>query len=139
MTVESINFNQNLKTYAINGDESNVVKINTADYVIFDRADKAKAILAELSNRANNATTDNAFTELSEIDKEVKEQLNYVFGTDVSTPAFGTANCLSPVNGEPMFLGFFNALLQIISHDIESATKKMAEGVKKYTHQLPKA
>ena len=70
MTVESINFNQNLKTYAINGDESNVVKINTADYGIFDRADKAKAILAELSNRANNATTDNAFTELSEIDKE---------------------------------------------------------------------
>lgn len=136
--MQSINFDNNLKTYAVNHDESNVVKINTADYGIFDRAKKSRTIFNNLSAEASEAKNkDDEFDILAEIDKKIKQRLNYIFGADVSTPAFGEVNCLSPCNGVPMFWGFLNALLDIIKADMEDSTLQMQKNIEKYAKQLP--
>ena len=136
--MKSINFNQNIKSYAINGDENNVVKINTSDYGIFTRAKEKAKEMSSLENKATKAEEKDDLTKLADVEKEVRDLLNYIFNTDVCTPAFGNANCLSPCNGEPLFIGFFNALMQILEEDMVAETKKFNANVSKYTSQADK-
>lgn len=139
--MESLNFKSALKTYAVNGDESNVIKVNTADVGIFERAAKAKSFLEDVKNKADevkNGDGKNAIEIISELDKQVREQLNYIFGTDVSTPAFGTMNCLTFVDGVPVFVGFLNALLDEITADVTAEQKKAETNIAKYVNQVKK-
>lgn len=139
--MKSLNFKSALKTFAVNGDESNVIKVNTADVGIFERAAKAKSFLADVKNRAEevkNGDGKNAIEVISELDKQVREQLNYIFGTDVSTPAFGTMNCLTFVDGVPVFVGFLNTLLDEIAADVAAEQKKAENSIAKYVNQVKK-
>lgn len=135
--MESINFNQNIKTYAINGDESNVVKINTSDYGIFSRAKEKAQELASLEKMATDSESEDNLTKMEEVEKLVRNLLNYIFNADVCTPAFGNVNCLSPCDGVPMFVGFFNAFMEILQEEMLTESKKMQANVSKYTNQLP--
>ena len=137
--MKSLNFKSALKTYAINGDESNVIKVNTADVGIFERAAKSKKFLADIKNKAQeikNGGGKTAIDTISELDKQVREQLNYIFGTDVSTPAFGTMNSLTFVDGVPVFVGFLNALLDEVTADITAEQKKAEKSIAKYVNQV---
>jgi len=139
--MKSLNFKSALKTYAVNGDESNVIKVNTADVGIFKRAAKAKSFLVDVKNKAEevkNGDGKNAIEVISEFDKQVREQLNYIFGTDVSTPAFGTMNCLTFVDGVPVFVRFLNALLDEITADVTAEQKKAENNIAKYVNQVEK-
>ena len=66
----------------------------------------------------------------------MREQLNYIFGTDVSTPAFGTMNSLTFVDGVPVFVGFLNALLDEVTADITAEQKKAEKSIAKYVNQV---
>lgn len=137
--MKSLNFKSALKTYAINGDESNVIKVNTADVGIFERAAKAQNFLADVRSKAEeieNGDKKNAIEVISELDKQVREQLNFIFGTDVSTPAFGTMNCMTFVDGVPVFVGFLNALLDEITADVAAEQKKAENNIAKYVNQV---
>ncbi|MCH5297866.1 MAG: hypothetical protein J1E85_09370 [Ruminococcus sp.] len=139
--MKSLNFKSALKSYAINGDENNVIQVNTADVGIFERAAKAKSFLSDVRNKSEeikNGDGKNAIEVLSELDKQVREQLNYIFGTDVSTPAFGTMNCLTFVDGVPVFVGFLNALLEEITTDVTVEQKKAKDNIAKYVNQVKK-
>lgn len=139
--MKSLNFKSTLKTFAVNRDESNVISVNTADIGIFERAAKAKSFLADVKNKAKEVKDGdgkNAIEVISELDKQVREQLNYIFGTDVSTPAFGTMNCLTFVDGVPVFVGFLNALLDEITADVTAEQKKAENSIAKYVNQVKK-
>lgn len=139
--MKSLNFKSALKTFAVNGDESNVISVNTADVGIFERAAKAKSFLADVKNKAEkvkNGDGKNAIEVISELDRQVREQLNYIFGTDVSTPAFGTMNCLTFVDGVPVFVGFLNVLLDEITEDVTAEQKKAENNIAKYVNQVKK-
>ena len=140
--MKSLNFKSALKTYAINGDESNVIKVNTADVGIFERAVKAQSFLDDVRDKAKeiekSGDKKNVIEVISELDKQVREQLNYIFGTDVSTPAFGTMNCMTFIDGVPVFVGFLNALLEEITADVAAEQKKAENNIAKYVNQVKK-
>ena len=139
--MNNINFDTHLKTFTLNNDPNKVIQINTADLGIIERLEKAQKKLEKLQkdaeNKQNLITDGLQYSILGEIDKEMREQINYIFGSDVSTPAFGTAYCFSPCNGSPMFENFLNALIPEIEKDITAESKKVQANISKYTNQLP--
>lgn len=127
----------------MNDDKNNVIRINTADFGILDRAEKAQAKLAELQEKAEkiqniDGTNEPKYSVLGEIDKAIREQIDYVFGAEVSTPAFGSAYCFSLCDGVPMFENFINALLPVIEADCKAEAEKAKSNISKYTNQAQK-
>ena len=115
--MQSINFDDGFKVFDINGDPDCTIKINTADIGILERLESSIDTLNGLVEKAKNTEQrqDNKkYAVLGEIDKSIKEQINYVFGSDVSTSAFGTACCFTFVNGKPIFQNFLDAVIPIV-------------------------
>lgn len=119
--MQSINFDNGYKTYAINGDENNVIKVNVTDPNILTRFEAATKVIEKTLEKMKGIEEPTA-ADLSAADKTVKEQLNYIFGSDVCTPAFGVANVLSPVeSGGTLFEAFMTAFMPIIEKDINAS------------------
>lgn len=136
--MKSLNFNTNIKKYMINNDENNVISVNTADMGIFERVKKSQQLFADVQEKYKEAEKANMIEIMSELDRQVRQQINYIFGSDVCANAFGTANCISFCNGIPMFVGFLNALLIEVREDMQAEQKKSMENVEKYTSQVKK-
>lgn len=137
----SLKFDDGYKEYSINGDESRVIRINTTDFAIFDRIKKAMSNIDDISKKYKNAepkTDDEANELFVSVDKRVREQINYIFDSDVSSVAFGNTNCFSIVfsNKQPLFYNFLNAIIPTIRSDIEKVMSKSNKNVSKYTSQL---
>ena len=111
----NISFATNEKEYIINGDENRVIRVNVADMNTFKRYEEATEKIEALKNVPRTPEG------LAELDRQVREQLNYTFGTDICTAAFGDVNLLSPVEGGKMlFEAFLEAFLPQYKKDAES-------------------
>lgn len=116
--MQSIIFDDGIKEYDINGDESRVIRINISDFNLLKRRDEAvkniEALVRDM--KADGTPTPE---KLTEYDRRFREQINYIFGSDVCTPAFGSAHCMSIVSGGKMlFEGFLDALLRQVEQDM---------------------
>ena len=138
--MQNINFDDGIKTYMLNNDESTVIRVNTSDYGIVDRFDKVKQELEKLADKADALQSlGNADeSEMKKLDSIIREKVNYIFGSDVSTPAFGCAYCFSRSNGMPVFANFVNAIMPVIEKEMKLETEKMQLNISKYTNQLAK-
>lgn len=136
--MESLNFKTGFKTYDINGDESKLITINTSDFGIFERAKQSEQILNDLKSEYNNAEGKNFVVIAKELNKKVRAQIDYIFGSEVCDTAFGNVNCFSLVDGVPMFTHFVSALLEKISADMTSEQKKMKANINKYVSRVKK-
>ena len=94
----------------------------------------------ELENLADKTTLiqNNDESEMQQTDRIIREKINYIFGSDVSSVAFGSAYCFSPSNGMPVFANFVNAIMQVIEKEMKLETEKMQLNISKYTNQLAK-
>lgn len=116
--MQSINFNTGYKTYAINEDENNVIRVNLADLNLQTRLKNLYGEITQLGDKYRDVKelTPEQFTEL---DSEIKEKVNKAFGTDVCTPAFGVVNCLSIIeDNKPVIQLFLEAFMPIIEKDV---------------------
>lgn len=124
--MQSINFDKGYKTYAVNGDENNVIKINIADLSIKARIKEMYARISDLESEYRNIDkpTDEQY---AEVDKKIKAEINYAVGTDVCTPAFGLLNCLTILSdsGKSVAQSFLEALMPIIKKDVDEYTEKI--------------
>ena len=75
---------------------------------------------------------------MQQTDRIIREKINYIFGSDVSSAAFGSVYCFSPSNGMPVFVNFINAVMPVIEKEMQVETDKMQLNIDKYTSQLPK-
>jgi hypothetical protein len=126
--MQNINFDDGYKRYILNDDENKVIRVNVTDFNILDRYNKAQAdmqaLIADLQTN-KDATPE----EIASYDKRIRENINFIFGSDVCTAAFGTANCMSVVsNGSMLFESFLNALMPQVQEDmginLEAAKKR---------------
>lgn len=119
--MESINFDKGCKTYAINGDESNVIRINAADPNLKDRIEKMLRDINEYkAEREDAAVTDNVRKEL---DALVKQKLDEAFGKGFSEAVFGDMNVFAITEtGQFIYETFMEAFLPIVQADIDKAT-----------------
>lgn len=116
--MKSIQFSTGVREYAINGDESNVIRINIADMNLPARMKAVGRKLDELSAEFDEllVTPETA----AEIDARIRALMNEAFGTDICTPAFGSTNCMTPVDAEgtTLWQAFFRAFMAQIREDI---------------------
>lgn len=133
--MKSINFNSGIKTYAVNGDESNVIKVNISDINIAQRIKETEEKIDKIGVEIDNGVT---AEQLSAYDKEIKALINYTFGTDICTPAFGNANVFSITEeGKFLFEAFFEAFVPIITEDIQNY--KMVKKTEKFNSVISNA
>lgn len=137
MKSKTINYNTGLKKYALNGDKDNCIYINTSDINLYARIKESESAIDEIISRLDREEkTPELFVE---VDKQLKAKLNEVFGTDISGPAFGTTNCLSPLDdGELLFMSFFNAFVPAVLEDMKGRKEAFSYGGnKKVEKYLP--
>lgn len=138
--MQSINFSTGFKEYAVNGDENNVIRVNVSDLNMLKRYEDAQVKINALTDKFKDIDKPTP-EQLVEADKEVRELLNYVFGGDVCTPAFGNTNCLSPVsNGMFLFEAFMDAFIPLIETDMKATANAskihIEDKTAKYTAHL---
>lgn len=135
--MQNIHFDDGFKTYVLNDDESKIIKVNVTDFGIIDRFEKVKKDLESLADKTT-LTQNNDESEMQQTDRIIREKINYIFGSDVSSAAFGSVYCFSPSNGMPVFVNFINAVMPVIEREMKIETDKMQLNINKYTGQLPK-
>lgn len=119
--MKSINFNTGYKEYIINDDENNKIRININDQNIPKRIQEVQTFFDEMSEKYKNEDRKLTPDEMYNLDKQVREKIDYAFGSNICSSAFGNVNCLSPVEGGKMlFEVFFEALLPEVENDIKS-------------------
>ena len=117
--MKSINFDEGFEEYAINNDPNRVIRLRLADPNLMNRIDAAMEKTTELFAKYK----DQEAKKLPEFDAEVKALINEAFGSDICTPAFGSANIASlGGDGQPIFYSFMNELMKIL--EIESSRVK---------------
>lgn len=124
--MQSINFDKGYKTYAVNGDENNVIKINVGDHNLRARMKELPVRLSVIEDKYKNI--ENITEEQCvEADKAVRAEMNYAFGTDIATPVFGSLNCLTvlPDSGKSVAQSFLEALMPIIKNDVDEYVEKI--------------
>ena len=140
----SINFDEGYKEYLINGDESRVIRVDTADYGILTRTSKANdAIQARMKSTDIEIGTDGraltdddtAIAEVEALEAFIREQVDFIFDAPVSDIAFGNKNALSTRKGVTLYERFINALMPIIEKDLEAENKASQARVDRYAKQ----
>ena len=133
--MRSIQFSTGVREYAINGDESNVIRINIADMNLPARM---KAVGKKLDNLAAEFGEQPVTHETAaELDARIRAIMNEAFGTDICTPAFGSTNCMTPVDAEgtTLWQAFFRAFMAQIKEDL-AAMKHQQPAVPAVSHKV---
>ena len=123
-SVEFINFDKGYKTYGLNGDENNVIRVNLADRNILKRAEET---ITAFQNYKNEISGDETEEELYDgLEELVRERVDYTFGAGTADAVFGDMSCFAVANddGECVFETFMNAIMPVIERDIEDAAEK---------------
>lgn len=130
--MKNINFDDGYKTYILNDDENKIIRVNVTDVNILDRHNKAQADMQALIEEMQN-NSEATPEKIASYDKRIRENINYIFGSDVCTAAFGTANCMSVVsNGSMLFESFLNALMPQVQEDMDISLEAAKKRTDKY-------
>ncbi len=145
----SLNFDEGIKEYIINGDETRVIRVNTADYGLITRFNDARKHINDMAQKYERFNlkpdgspaeeNDEEATEaLKEMGEFIKNEVNFIFGADISDAVFGTAHPMSTCKGKPLYERFFDCVMPVINADIESEAKQAKAVVDKYKKQAQK-
>lgn len=119
--MQSINFNTGVKTYALNGDETNTIQINVTDVNIASRLKQCQKQIDEIGaelSAMKNPTPE----QLAGYDERIKKLLDFAFGADISSHAFGGTSCLSPLpDGSLLLFAFMDAFVPAVLEDIKQS------------------
>lgn len=128
--MQSINFAKGYKTYAINGDENNTVKINVADPNLKNRIVGVMQEIDEFKSKYGDAAI--TYEIITELDDFTKSKLDEAFGKGFSEAVFGELSCFAITEDEGKFVyeTFMEAFLPIITADIEQAAKASKAHIK---------
>ena len=140
---QSINFDEGIKEYEINGNPERVIKVNTADYGIIERFKNVEKRLDEKMKKYKDVKInadgsavmgdEEAAEAIEDLSRIVKEEINYIFNADVADIVFDGTSPLSTRKGVPLYERFVNAMFPVIQKDIEAETKESSKRISKYS------
>ena len=147
----SLSFSDGYKSIEINGDPNRVIRINPTDAAFIKRlaniGDKTREImerygdidLSSIEKLKNIDPADPNFDELKaaadnidKIDRAVRELIDSAFGTPVCDTVFGSAWCISPSGGQPIYMNFLEAMGEYIASEIAKQNEKSVSKLQKY-------
>ena len=121
--MKSINFKKNFKEYAVNGDESKIIRVKLSP----DMMNKIQDTMSEIDKFRDEINENN----IAEMGRKYGEIINNIFDTDICTPAFDGENPFSIVDGGKLLIeAFFEAFIPILEEDVKSL--KIRPEVQKY-------
>ena len=143
--MRSINFDDGLKSFAINGDESRVIRFNPRDLNMKVRAKEATKRISEwqaeikdikLNADGTPVNSDEGTADVLEnFDAMLRHELNYIFNADVYDIVFDGQSPLCIVGKDKYFLfeAFLFPAMQIIEEEIDAFARDSQARMDKYT------
>ena len=134
--------------FRINGDNRYIIELDVHDLGITSRLSDAYPKLVDAVKEAQQKVTsideasDEALMQISttlvEIDKKMRDLIDYIFDSPVSAVCAPSGTLYDPVNGQFKFEIILSALLGLYTANINSEFKKMQDNVSKHTNKYTK-
>jgi hypothetical protein len=131
------------KEFMINNDPNKVIRFNPADYGILERISNAYTAIKDASNIEEDITLKadgdpmegikEAAQVVSVVSNTIKEQIDYIFDSPVSSVVFGNQSPMSMVKGIPFYERFLNAVVPVIKKEVHQEQQASASRMEKYT------
>ena len=139
--------------FRINGDNTKILELNIADMGIINRLEEVYDDLKEMANEATSNevhdTDEETIRELSkqmmELDKKMREKMDYLFQAPVSDICAGNGTMFDPVEGKFRFEYIIEHLSNLYANnfkkEFDAMEKNISKRTAKYTTQdhLPSA
>ena len=145
-TIQNINLNLSTKKkFTLDGDPNRVIELDISDINIIDRATTAFRNIEKLQadweslpipKNPNNeddgetlndtvSTIEDFNTQFAEIENKLKQELNYMFDSDIAGTIFEANSPFSMVNGKFKFQQVVDVLMSLYENQIQSDVKKL--------------
>ena len=131
------------KKIRIDGDDSRIIELDTADLTILERLQKVYPRLNELGikgfdidDSAEDSTPESIgkLTDaLKAIDKEMREIIDFIFDAKIADICVPTGALYNMHNGEFQFERILDALFGLYADDIQKEFGKMSDRMKAHT------
>lgn len=130
-----------IREFSLGGKVS--VWFNPSDVAFAERIFEAFKTLEDKQNeyttRLNNIGEDpEIFSFGREVDAEMRERVNSIFGKDVVTPLIGDCNIYALAGGLPIWANLLTAVLDVMDETVQAEAKKSKQRVEKYTKKYHK-
>lgn len=125
----------------IDGDDNRIVELNLSDMGIMERLKTSYDKLNELSvkyhieEEVDEDNTDKVIEKLQEIDKDMRDLINYIFDSDISDIVAPSGTMADPINGKFRYEHIIEKFISLYDTSFESEFKKMSKGVQKHTNK----
>lgn len=118
--MKSINFNEGLHEYKINGDEDRVIRLRLEPNMV----GRLEKMTDKLEDMIKSCPEKPSLEQFAEIGDKLCVLINEAFNADICGPAFGGANPLTPVSdGKPLFQAFLESFVPVVTEDIKKITQ----------------
>lgn len=144
--MHNLNFDEGYKEFTINGDKNRVIRFNPSDIAFVERfnesvknitkyQDKLKEIELNPDGTAQEGAENYKHTAelVADSRKFINEQIDYIFGSDVSEKVFGVQSPLSSVGGKFLFERFLECVTPLMGNAMKEETKAQKKHLDKYT------
>lgn len=134
MAAKNVNFNLNTrKKFTVDGDENNVIELDTSDIGIVTRLNESMKTISEIEKKQERLTElaqneDSAldFTALfAETERDMRGVMDYVFDSPVSDAILGNSSIFSPVGDKYKFEQILDTLLGLYEADIRNGAARI--------------
>jgi len=122
--------------FRINGRDDSILELNTSDLGIAERLEKGyENIQKELQRIAALGEDADLSAELKKADKVMRDELDYIFDSNVSEVCGKGGTMYDPINGSYRFELIINALTNLYSTNLNDQYKKMKARIQKHTEK----
>ena len=121
--------------FRVNGQNDKLLRLNISDLGIIDRFEKGYAKLQEEVKAISEIPTDddNITEQMQNIDKVMREQVDYIFDSNVSEVCASDGTMYDIKNGVLRFEHILETLLKLYEKNIQDEYKKMKNRIEKHT------
>lgn len=146
--MQSISFDDGYKTFAINNDENRVIRFNPSDPNQIKRYSEALNKIAAVKEKIGTdikLTPDGNVKEandldaaskiLDEADDIIRENINYIFNSDVYDVVFGGQSPFCMIKGKFLLERFLSAVEPIITQSARETVRASEQRMNKYMNK----
>lgn len=151
-----LGFSTNKKRFSVGGDTSKIIEFDPSDIGVANRLAKSMSKFKELENQwielnesankisensdeINTDDTEDFSKKFDNLEKSIKEIIDYVFDGDVADKLLGNSSAFSPVNGLFKYEHIINAMIKCYEKNIQDEAPKFdARKVNTYAHKYIK-
>lgn len=144
---EVFNFEDGVKEYAINGDESRILRVNVSDANLlprlYDSFVKAQDMVKNLKTYNPEGFTLEVAKEgvdrITEVDQFIRKGFDEVFYSGAAEVVFGKTNVLAFVgNGDTLYESFMTAFIAVMEKEIKVNSTESEKRIQNYKNTYDK-